>query len=146
MRILDSVISSLNRLRPALHMMAPQIIIFVDARRFCRRDSSSRRISESSRPRNCRIFADKKRGRKTTRQARTEYADNAKPFRTLEGGRRGGEKKRWCAPEHTWQRAFISLKRRTRARARAKDGTLHPRGAIIPNYFSISVRRKERAA
>lgn len=30
--------------------------------------------------------------------------------------------------------------------ARAKDGTLHPRDAIIPNYFSISVRRKERAA
>lgn len=30
------------------------------------------------------------------------------------------------------------------ALARVEDGTHHPRDAIIPNYFSISGKRKER--
>jgi len=43
----------------------------------------------------------------------------------------------------SWQRTFISLKRRIRTR-NVEDSTLHSWDAIISNYFSISARRKER--
>lgn len=124
----------------------PQIIIIIFVnRRFHYTLHFYAEYPRNNRPRIIAEFADKKRGKPEMHRTRTKYA---KPFQTLPrpetsvGGRKGGK-------NNDARRSIVGSGHLFHLRgvlARAKDGTLHPRDIIIPNYFSISARRKERAA